>query len=281
MNSTYALYEPEFDNCTSCFPSPTIAKPTKLNGYSVNVLSDRGVKNIDSNGHNYYALKHKSEYSLKLTNNHNTRCDVDVKIDGEIVGSWRMESFSTIEIERPSHINRKFTFLQENSSDAKNAGIFSGKSKNGLITITFKPEYAPPVIINYNSNNNNNSSDFGINEMRSQSASYNLCASDGGCIKNNKYDQYNQLYFNDSDSYSYTIKSGATALGDNSDQSFSSTSPLKNYDKSKITTIHLRLVVQDDQVNKKYISIADSYGYPHINQNEIPPIYNNAQYYSP
>src|SRR5437588_410462 len=111
---------------------------TNLNGFSVNIIGDN-VIHFKKGEHNYYAVPHLSEYKIKLSNNRPTRCDAEISIDGDLVGTWRVESFDSITIERPANLNRRFIFVQERSNIAEQVGIRSSKD-NGLITVIFKPE---------------------------------------------------------------------------------------------------------------------------------------------
>jgi hypothetical protein len=216
---------------------------TTINNFSINIL---GADDVYKNGYHYYALNHESEYKIELNNHNKTRCDVEVNIDGERVGSWRINAFSSVIIERPANVNRKFTFLREASYEAKMTGITDGKNENGLISVVFKPE------INYDCFASQN-------EFLSYNGDYDCFASQ------NEFLSYNGDY--DSNINKCSLKnysSGATVLGNRSNQNFTSTSAFDEYDTSKITTINIRLIAH----NYKYTTINIS------NQNVVPPRYN-------
>lgn len=194
---------------------------TSLNGFSVNIIGDH-ITHFKNGEYNYYCLSHLSEYKIRLTNNRPTLCDASIKIDGDYVGTWRIQPFNSIVIERPANVNRKFIFIAEESLTSQNTSI-NRSNDNGLISVTFKPE------------KNNNY-----------------------VIKSNKYKKYefdsnsfDQLYFVPQ-SYDNKLNTGVTVLGGGTDQYFNSVDPLTNIDNNNITTIHLRLVVSKD---KDYISI--------------------------
>lgn len=98
-----------------------------------------GSRSFNKIGHRYVSLPPHTEYKLKLTNNHHTRCDAEVSIDTVKVGNWRINANSSIVVERPEHAQRKFTFVGENSKIARNTGAVSGSDVNGLVGVVFKP----------------------------------------------------------------------------------------------------------------------------------------------
>ena len=110
-----------------------------LNGFSVRVEAPNAKKVKGAQGSTYIAMPNKSEYSLKLTNERETECDVVVNIDGEFVGKWRINAGQTIEVERPTNVAKKFTFFEETSKEAKSAGVAIEKEENGLVDVVFYP----------------------------------------------------------------------------------------------------------------------------------------------
>lgn len=131
-------------------PSPRPKPPTQF----PNVPSDTAM-NIDQysveipegkplNG-GYVAMSHGTAYTISLSNHSTRRCDAEVRIDGGIVGTWRIEGESVIRLERPVHDTGRFTFFKSGTPEAESAGIVNG-DQNGLITVTFYPEIAPGVL---------------------------------------------------------------------------------------------------------------------------------------
>jgi hypothetical protein len=204
-----------------------------LNRFSLEIISDNNVRKVTQNGSTYFALPNESEYKLKLGSNLDTITDAYVWIDDELAGIWRIESFATITIERPSNVKRKFTFLKEGSNAARKAGIIKGNELNGLIKVTFKPkkQYHIAQFTTFS-----NSSPMEKYSMKS-------------CCQTSSFGDTYQS-FNDS------ISAGATALGDKSSQKFSSTSGISEYDvdTDNVTTINARLVIDDD-FSQKYVSL--------------------------
>lgn len=196
-----------------------------INNFGLGIDSNDTIDEIKKAGHDYIAMPHKSEYQIVLKNDRSTRCDVSVELDGKNIGTWRLRPFQTARVERPSDIARKFTFFREDSSDAKSLGIVSGKSSNGLIKATFKPE---KKYIDFAT------ASFGKKKLKS-TRSLDSAAS------------LNQMYSNSSiepDLYKKQngYSGGATGLGNNSTQKFTSVSPIHDIDRQNVTTIHLRMI---------------------------------------
>jgi hypothetical protein len=204
-----------------------IMETINVGEFGVTILSDH-VRKVHKNGHEYIALKHNSEYSLKLSNHSHNRCDTSVIIDGRSVGKFRIDPYSTIHIERPATHKRKFVFLEENSGDAYRAGITEGRYANGAVSVTFYPEKEEYRMCRCN-DCYSGSADMGFNNSLTH-RSYSL---DSKSASNFNYMSVNSL------------SAGATALGDRSSQLFTSVSPLKEIDYSGKRTIAFRMVVDD------------------------------------
>ncbi len=114
----------------------------QLGEFSATVL---GVP-TDSKG--YTIMEHGQMYTLKLESHHppQRKCDAEITIDGKVVGTWRLggQQPRTIHVERPGDVAKHLTFYLANSKESKKAGISSGKSENGLITVKFVAEDPPP-----------------------------------------------------------------------------------------------------------------------------------------
>jgi hypothetical protein len=112
------------------------------NGFSLEILVNGSMpaKIKFINGAYYIIMKHKQEYKIMLSNNNSVRANADVWIDNQIIGSWRLNPYSAIIIERPVEFNRKFLFLQEGTTIANRSGIVNHSNNNGLIKVLFKPE---------------------------------------------------------------------------------------------------------------------------------------------
>ena len=63
----------------------------ELNRFSIEILNYNARKER-INGHTYISLPHRSEYKIKLSNGRDTKCDAQVYIDGEKIGTWRIGS---------------------------------------------------------------------------------------------------------------------------------------------------------------------------------------------
>lgn len=100
--------------------------------FSVDVLAVRAV-HFTEKGQSYISLQNNTEYNIQLSNNHSTKCQVDVSVDGLSIGEWMLWPHSTI------ILDRRFMFVSESSDRARRSGVTQGNSNNGLITATFKP----------------------------------------------------------------------------------------------------------------------------------------------
>jgi hypothetical protein len=68
-------------------------------------------------------------------------------VDGKDIGFFRIEAKDSITIERPAGQQRKLVFVAEESCTARRAGVRTGRQANGLIEVTFVPEhYHHPVM---------------------------------------------------------------------------------------------------------------------------------------
>lgn len=249
----------------------------KLNGFSLEILTNSGTVHKTSIGNsNYFALPNKSEYRLRLRNNRNTRADILIWIDNEKIGKWRIEAFSKITIERPANSPRKLVFIKEGSREALNSGIRSGDSYNGLIKIEFRPEKIDYIPFNDNDhfyklkkfcwNDNSISEPQYLSNLSNSSNLGNLCGMMNSSI------QYGMMDTNCTQQSTSNYSSGATVLGDNSNQRFRKTDSIDNVDSSNITTIYARLII-DNNKSKKYISLKELNNLstdipPYLDQNE-------------
>lgn len=195
-------------------------------------------RQIIRNGHTYYAVPHRSEYRVKMRNNTKDRVNATLVIDGEDMGRWRIEPYTDITIERPSHSQRKFTFVSEASSEAVMGGVVMGNSMNGLIEVTFVPEIVR--------------------------RSFGECDGELQCSRKYTWGRPKRTLgdpmmnsamtrdcFNESLSYS----AGATVLGNNSEQQFGSAQNIIEDNLRKVTK-RIRLIV--DESDRPYCSIKSS-----------------------
>ena len=217
-------------------------------------------ENID--GGHYFLLSHNDQYKLKLHNGKSSRCDAEVWVDGELIGVWRINPYSTIIIERPTAIDRKFVFLEENSTNAQSAGIVSGRRNNGLVKVIFRPErqalcslegcigrsgYSPWMRgVMYNQSPAMSNKSFDSRNLQ------------GMC----NFSSLNEnACYDSSPSYSH----GATALGGYSNQKFSSTNAITDIDDNNVTTIMARLMIKRSHWDRPLVSLSRA-----LNQNNYP-----------
>lgn len=157
----------------------------------------------------YLQLEHNTQYSVVLANKRAVRCDAKVEIDGKHVGTWRIEQYNSIVLERPVHDNGKFTFYKLGSAEATKAGISEQNANIGLVKVTFTPERQvqpppPPGIV-----------------------AANFAPTRGGGVNR-------------------SLSAGGTGLSGESKQQFGDAVEI-DYDYSQQTVIHLRLVARVDE----------------------------------
>lgn len=87
----------------------------------------------------YVVLDHGQQYTLVLENNSWHRADAVVEIDGKEVGKFRVNSASSIELERPADDDGHFTFYEIESEEANSIGL-KANQELGLIRVEFRPE---------------------------------------------------------------------------------------------------------------------------------------------
>jgi hypothetical protein len=108
----------------------------KISGFMLAIPEGREL----TSGH--VEMKHGQTYRIRLGNFFSTRCDAILRIDGETVGRWRLESGQCSTIERPATSNGKFTFLVLDS--VRGQGL-KRNTETGLIVAEFYPEDPEPL----------------------------------------------------------------------------------------------------------------------------------------
>jgi len=203
-------------------------------------------------GHTYVSLDNHSQYSIVIRNNHHTRCDVEVHVDGQEVGQWVVHAHSSITLDRPAHVARKFTFVEETSTTAKRTGAVVGGSMNGVVSVVFKPAKMLPV---YAEVAYVRRREEGLGASSRESSSMRAPSSMRASSS-----------FRESSPVRQRVKSGVTVLGDDSNQRFGSERALTSseIDWALTTEVSLRLVVNAD----KYIPLSPTYYPPSV---KYPP----------
>lgn len=211
--------------------------------YEVNVLGvDKGTPNESASGYVY--MKHDQKYAIEMANRELSRCDAEVKIDGKVVGVWRLDPYEELTIERPADDDGIFTFYRKGSNEEKkvNAGI--KKDERGLIQVRFIPEKQCHVPVypwwwqrTYPWNTPTYGATSGI--LR------------GGNIGTN---QVNLCSHSSSskprEEKTSGLESGVTGLSGQSDQRFNTVAAISR-DYSKAVTISLRLVAKRKRGRKR------------------------------
>jgi len=243
-----------------------------MSGFSINIKVDGSMVNGDTHiRKDYIPLNNGTWYTVVLNNRNPTKCDVELFIDKIKMGKWRIKPYSYIEIDRPVNTDKRFYFVEENSTDASFGNVVAGSNSNGLITATFYPEYGMdgmiysdmvatcnstgPNMLGFNVPTRIPSNCYGAQCTR---ASYGSSASvmnenlSGAPLCMNSY------------------RSGATVLKGTSNQTFGKLPPITDIDTHKITDLSVRLVVD------RYLS---DRVYPLSGARNVPPRIDSAVRY--
>lgn len=203
-----------------------------LNNFSVRLTPGRETES------GYHELHHGQTYRLHLKNGRSQPCDAEVHIDGKLIGCWRIEANSKVELERPSNEAKLLTFYLRESDEANAAQLDEvEKDELGLIRVVFKPGkvrpqyYFPsiwptvpvqPVDRNdrpWKSRDTWYYTTFDIDNTGPTNSTIHTASLTSSCLRS----------------------AGGTGMSGHSSQQFTWTDPL-DYDADLETTIHLRLV---------------------------------------
>lgn len=232
----------------------------KINGFGLGVTAGVPIKKINRGGNVYFAMPDLTEYKILLSNGNMTRCDATVYLDDIEVGTWRIEAFSTITIERPVGEARKFVLVQEGTNIAYQAGIGSYDT-NGLLRAEFKPEMIRQRAPNRSRGIIRYDLPLTANMLRTNKVTSTITTQSKKQMTNNLRDN---------------LQPAGTGLGNYSDQEFYDTDRLFTIDYNKITTINTRLVVDDSLYSQNKITRVSNYPQtgPQVNPYPSPPLQN-------
>lgn len=243
------------------------ASPVGENGYSISIVKDNhSAASFTKDGHRYFRLRNKTEYSVKLSNNTDQPANVVLKIDSVTMGKWRISAKNSVQIERPVHSQRKFTFVREDCGAAREGGVEKGAFKNGLVEATFIPldidismvGYYSPGDPHYENNRRSKLSDIDYSHALpiNNSVPLRTAGSHRGIVAQN----YNGPVLESASSFSANSYSvGATVLGEDSDQRYRKAS------NQGLTELH------DMKVVKRIRIVVDNRKrFAHLGQREPP-----------
>lgn len=230
------------------------------NGFGVKILSSKSIDKLSRDGDNYIALDNNTEYSLYLTNDRSTDCMAEVHIDGEYMGTWLINRNSSITIDRPVNVARKFTFMKETDYRASRAGVVSGASLNGVVKVKFTPKrnvhyYSSPRTV------------FPVSPRSMRKSLAPMSSTSSMSSAPTSFSQMPSFSASRSSSLSSatSYSSGATILGSNSSQEFTSASRFADHeiDYDNVTEIILRLVVKSEHwyrtpIDEPYIPLSSN-----------------------
>jgi hypothetical protein len=209
-----------------------------LDEYGVTIHAP-SIRKFTRDGHQYVALPHNSEYSISLSNQSNRYCDATVMTDGHSVGTFRINPYNSVHVERPLAHDKRFVFLKENTSMAREAGLIMGRSQNGLVSVTFSPEKRNDDRNGFRTNNSSPCDDM------NQFCSLGFIPRRSSNSHDHPFESQMSTNCFGHERSTYNYSSGATALGDHSDQIFGRAKPLSEIDYYNQRTINLRLVVDE------------------------------------
>ncbi len=113
-----------------------------LQDFQVDIIPDQGSVTTNKKNESYYVEMPKNEvqYKIRLKNNGLAKCDAVVTIDGKNMGTFRINQHDQMLLERPSDVERRFTFFVGGSEGSKQGGYKPKDKNNGLVQVLFKPE---------------------------------------------------------------------------------------------------------------------------------------------
>lgn len=89
----------------------------------------------------HVVMAHGATYTIDLANYTDRRADAEVFVDGKSVGTFRLNVYGSVRLERPDNDNGCFTFYRAGSSEAQQADVGSvEKVDRGLVQVIFRPE---------------------------------------------------------------------------------------------------------------------------------------------
>lgn len=207
-----------------------------LNDFSVRVPEGKEVPG------GYIELAHNTQYTLVLRNNRNTKCDARVEIGGKHVGTFRIGMYGSLRLERPSHDDGRFTFYRVGTPEAAAVEPNQSAPDVGLVKVTFtpgkriqiKPVPKSAPVYRHTYYTSNTGDHWGCSTLETDHLTFSGTAS----------------HLADSSPVPCQAppsgsSAGVTGLSGKSNQSFFEVANL-DYDYTKQTTIHLRLVCMDD-----------------------------------
>ena len=100
-----------------------------------------GIEGRHEDAEGYVVLPHGSPYRIVMWNDSPLTTEWEIKVDGDVVGTWQLRPFQRTMIERPSDEARLFTFFASKSAEgiAVGAGAVSREDK-GVVSATIWPE---------------------------------------------------------------------------------------------------------------------------------------------
>ena len=186
-------------------------------------------------GEGYVKMSHGQQYVIRLRNRKDSRCNAAVMVDGKEIGTFRLNGYGHLELERPPDDTGRFTFYRVWSNEARQAGLGNvNKLELGLIQVTFTPE-KPPV------------------SLASWSAPY----AERGMVGSLGEPEASVTF----DATPAGAAAGGTGLSGHSNQGFVNVASM-NLDYDNAVTISLRLIADDDIRPLKPVS---------SNQTFVPP----------
>jgi hypothetical protein len=189
----------------------------------------------------YRGLVDGSTYRVVMTNEYPGQVDAILTIDGKVQGRYRLNPWETFAVERPADLSRSFVFVKENGALAREAGVVSNESENGLVQVEFLPRKKTTQSMYETRNTSAERFVPFMNDCRSgpvlkgcSGDSFDSTRVPKGCSGESFY----------STRVPQVLGGGATALGENTSQKFTTVPdiPEGDVDKEKVTVLVVRLL---------------------------------------
>lgn len=105
----------------------------KLGDFSLSII------NYPEDNKGYVRIPHDTQYMIEMRSHTSVRSEAKLEVDGKLIGTWRLDAFERLRLERPANSNQCFTFYSVGTMEASQSGLVND-DKLGLVQVTFVPE---------------------------------------------------------------------------------------------------------------------------------------------
>ncbi len=194
--------------------APLPAFAVQSGGYSLTVSAGA------EDGNGYVRLRDGQVYQICIRSERSERSDVELNVDGLSIGTFRLNPYSNVCLERPSGSRGNFTFYKADSYGGVMSGSgVVGRTQRGLVSANFIPERAAQPM------------------LRSAPAMGRMAAPEAGAAGAMTFGAPAPT----AQQFDPNLSSGVTGLTGQSSQQFAQTQPIQR-DNARAVSLELRLV---------------------------------------